>query len=68
MVAFSVPAAEHSTMTSWGRDNEIKAYENMLDQFPEGIVSVVSDSFNVFEACEKIWGGVLKMVLLRVNI
>ncbi len=33
MPAFSIPAAEHSTMTSWGRDNESKAYANMLEQF-----------------------------------
>jgi nicotinamide phosphoribosyltransferase len=60
MEGFSIPAAEHSTITAWGRENEAQAYENMLTQFPEGLVAVVSDSYNVYEACEKLWGGVLR--------
>ena len=59
MEGFSVPAAEHSTITSWGRENETEAYENMLTQFPSGIVAVVSDSYNVYEAAEKLWGEML---------
>ncbi len=59
MEGFSVPAAEHSTITSWGRENEALAYSNMLTQFPQGIVAVVSDSYNVYNACEKLWGEVL---------
>src|SRR5258708_38592329 len=60
MEGFSIPAAEHSTITAWGRENEAQAYENMLTQFPEGLVAVVSDSYNVYEACEKLWGEVLR--------
>jgi len=60
MEGFSIPAAEHSTITAWGRENEVRAYENMLTQFPEGLVAVVSDSYNVYEACEKLWGEMLK--------
>ena len=43
MAAFSIPAAEHSTITSWGRENEIHAFENMLTQFggPDKLVAVV---------------------------
>jgi nicotinamide phosphoribosyltransferase len=59
MEGFSVPAAEHSTITAWGRDREAQAYDNMLRQFPQGIVAVVSDSYNVYDACEKIWGELL---------
>lgn len=60
MEGFSIPAAEHSTITAWGREHEAQAYENMLTQFPDGLVAVVSDSYNVYEACEKLWGGVLR--------
>jgi nicotinamide phosphoribosyltransferase len=60
MEGFSIPAAEHSTITAWGRENEDKAYENMLTQFPQGLVAVVSDSYNVYEACEKLWGTLLR--------
>ena len=62
MPGFSIPAAEHSTMTSWGRDREAAAYENMLDSFAgEGrIVAVVSDSYDLDAAVADIWGGSLK--------
>ncbi len=59
MAGFSVPAAEHSTITSWGRDHEVDAFRNMVDQYgdgPPGVYAVVSDSFDIFEACEKLWG------------
>jgi len=59
MEGFSVPAAEHSTITSWGREHETQAYDNMLTRFPQGTVAVVSDSYNVYEACEKLWGQIL---------
>lgn len=67
MPGFSIPAAEHSTMTSWGRENEVAAMENMLDQYPEGLVACVSDSFNIYKACEVIWGGILKDKVLKRN-
>ncbi|MEE9413610.1 MAG: nicotinate phosphoribosyltransferase [Methylococcales bacterium] len=59
---FSIPAAEHSTITCWGRTNEGKAYANMLEQFagPEKIVAVVSDSYDLFAAIDKLWGGTLR--------
>ncbi|MDE1761908.1 MAG: nicotinate phosphoribosyltransferase [Candidatus Micrarchaeota archaeon] len=64
MAGFSIPAAEHSTITSWGRENEDKAMRNMLEQFPKGTVAVVSDSYNIFEACRSIWGGKLRNQIL----
>lgn len=61
---FSIPAAEHSTITSWGRKNEADACENMLTQFPSGLVAVVSDSYDIYEACKKIWGDKLREKVL----
>lgn len=52
----SVPASEHSTITAWGRENEVDAFRNMLDQYPQGIVSCVSDSYDIYRACEQYWG------------
>ena len=65
MEGFSIPAAEHSTIIAWGRDNELRAYDNMLTQFPTGLVAVVSDSYNVYEACEKLWGEMLHDKVLQ---
>lgn len=56
MAGYSIPAAEHSTQNSWGKEHEREAMENMLDQYPEGLVAVVSDSYDIFSACENIWG------------
>jgi nicotinamide phosphoribosyltransferase len=64
MPGFSLPAAEHSTITSWGRDHEVDAYRNMLTQFPTGLVAVVSDSYDIFNACAKIWGEQLRAEVL----
>lgn len=65
MAGFSVAAAEHSTITAWGPDGEEEAYANMFKQFgkPGKIVSVVSDSYDIFNACEKIWGESLKQTV-----
>ncbi len=62
MAGFSIPAAEHSTITAWGKDNETAAYENMLDQFsgPGKLVAVVSDSYDIWNAIDNIWGDELK--------
>jgi nicotinamide phosphoribosyltransferase len=62
MAGFSIPAMEHSTVTSWGRDNEVESYRNMLKQYGgEGkIFAAVSDSYNIYDAVAKLWGGELK--------
>jgi len=62
MPGFSIPAAEHSTMTAWGRAREEAAYANMLDRFDgEGaLVAVVSDSYDLDNAVERIWGDHLR--------
>jgi nicotinamide phosphoribosyltransferase len=62
MAGFSVPAAEHSSITTWGKKGELEAYRNMLTQFGGKfpIIAVVSDSYDIFNAVEKMWGGELK--------
>lgn len=67
MPGFSIPASEHSTITSWGREGELAAMENMLDQYPEGLVACVSDSFDIFKACSEYWGDALKEKVLNRN-
>ena len=65
MPGFSVPASEHSTMTSWGRENEVEAYRNMIAQYGDfPIYSVVSDSYDIFSAASDLWGGVLREEVL----
>jgi nicotinamide phosphoribosyltransferase len=67
MPSASVVATEHSTMTAWGRDHELDAYRNVLDEYPEGIVSIVVDSFDVYRAAEEMFGGILRDQVLARN-
>jgi nicotinamide phosphoribosyltransferase len=68
MAGFSIPAAEHSTITTWGktRDGETAAYANMVAKYgkPGTIFAVVSDSYDIYKACEEIWGGTLKQQVI----
>lgn len=67
IAGFSIPASEHSTMTSWTREYEKEAYENMLDSFPDGIIAIVLDSYNYFNAVENIIGKELKEKIISRN-
>ncbi|CAH3109914.1 unnamed protein product [Porites lobata] len=64
IAGFSIPAAEHSTITTWGKEGEKEAFQNMLEQFPTGLVACVSDSYNIWDACEKYWGEDLKQLVI----
>lgn len=66
MAGYSIPASEHSTITSWGRKREKDAYENMIVQFskPGSIFACVSDSYNIYDACDFIWGKQLKELIV----
>ena len=59
---YSIPAMEHSTVTSWGRENEVESYRNMLKQYgkPGQPVAFVSDSYDIFNAASKLWGEELR--------
>ncbi len=62
MPGFSIPAAEHSTITAWERKGEADAYANMLEQFGGAgkLVAVVSDSYDLDNAVSRLWGEQLR--------
>ena len=62
IVGFSIPAAEHSTVTAWGKDREVECYSHMIEKFdgPGKLFAVVSDSYDIYNAVSNIWGGNLK--------
>lgn len=64
-IMLSVPASEHSVMCSFGRDNELAAFEHMLDLYPEGIVSIVSDTFDVYKVLTEFCGTLKDKILAR---
>jgi len=65
IVGFSIPASEHSTITSWGRLGELNAYRNMLEVYPTGTIACVSDSFDIYNACWELWGTELRDQILN---
>ena len=83
IVGNSIPATEHSTMVSWTRERERDAYENLLgkdefrfikffiylliDMYPTGVIGCVSDSYNIYNACEHIWGEELHDKVMARN-
>ena len=64
MPGYSIPASEHSTITSWGRENEKAAYENMLAQFgkKDAMFACVSDSYDILEACN-MWASMREQIV-----
>ena len=67
MPGVSIPASEHSTITAWGSEHEADAYENILDNAPEGIVACVSDSYDIYNAVRNLWGGKLHDKVMQRN-
>lgn len=65
MAGFSIPAAEHSTIISWGRENESAAYQHILKNHTgkDKLVSIVCDSYNIWEALNDIFAGELKSLV-----
>lgn len=67
MPAYSIPASEHATLTSWlSCGGEEAAFENMIDQFGgDGkIYACVSDSYDIYHAVNVLWGQKLKQKIL----
>lgn len=51
-LGFSVPATEHSVMTSRGEDGEFAVVQQLLINYPNGILSVVADSYDIHRFVE----------------
>jgi len=62
MPAQNIPAAEHSTITSWGgRDSEARAFGEALSQYEDApLLSMVSDTYDYQNAVSKLWGQKLR--------
>jgi len=67
VVGFSIPASEHSTITSWGSENEVEAYKNMIEQFAgEGkIFACVSDSYDIYAAAGELWPSLKEQLVVK---
>lgn len=48
---YSVNATEHSVMCAGSKDSEIDTFRRLLNKFPKGILSVVSDTWDLWKVC-----------------
>lgn len=54
LVGGSVPATEHSVMCSGLKDNELDTFKRLITQiYPTGIISIVSDTWDLWKVCEE---------------
>jgi len=67
MAGFSIPASEHSTVTSWGREGEAEALKNMMTLFSgEGkLLAMVSDSYDIYNMARNIVGREFKDMIIN---
>lgn len=62
---FSVPATEHSVMSAGGKEDEIETFRRLLKTFPTGILSVVSDTWDLWNVCTNILPQLKDEILAR---
>lgn len=63
MIGCSVPATEHSVMCMGGQETELETYRRLIeDVYPEGIVSIVSDTWDYWKVLTE------TLLLLREKI
>lgn len=65
LIGASVPASEHSVMCSYGQEEEIQAFRHMLKTYPTGIVSIVSDTYNLWNVLENFTKVLHKDIISR---
>ena len=65
MPAFSVPATEHSVMTSLGKAGEHGLVANLLKQYPTGILSLVGDSYDIYSFTRMLGRSFYQRVMAR---
>jgi nicotinamide phosphoribosyltransferase len=66
-LAFSVAATEHSIMTSMGADGEEGVVDHLLNEYPDGILSVVADSYDIYNFVDNIVGKKFKDRIVARN-
>lgn len=54
VIGYSVPATEHSVMSAGGQESEKETFERLLKIYPTGIVSVVSDTWDLWNVLTNI--------------
>lgn len=66
LVGTSIPATEHSIACSYGKDNEFEYYRHIIeDVHPNGLVSLVSDTWSLWNVLTNIIPNLKDKILAR---
>lgn len=66
MIGGSVPATEHSVMSMGTKQNEIGTFQRLIsDIYPKGIVSIVSDTWNIWTVLSEYLPSLKEEILKR---
>jgi len=62
---YSVNATEHSVMCSGSKEGEKQTFQRLLKTFPTGILSIVSDTWDLWKVCTEILPSLKGEILAR---
>ncbi len=65
LIGASVPATEHSVMCMGTKESEINTFKRLLDLYPTGILSVVSDTWDLWKVCTEYLPLLKEQILAR---
>jgi nicotinamide phosphoribosyltransferase len=65
LIGGSVAATEHSVMCAGGKQGELETFNRLLDLYPTGIVSVVSDTWDLWKVLAEILPALKDKILAR---
>jgi nicotinamide phosphoribosyltransferase len=52
-VGCSVPASEHSVMSTETKEEELEVFRRLIKMYPSGVISLVSDTYDFFQVVTK---------------
>lgn len=65
LIAGSVPATEHAVMCAGGQEDEQQTFARLLQLYPTGILSVVSDTWDLWDVIGTILPALKEQILAR---
>ncbi len=66
LVGGSVPATEHAVMASFGKVDEIETFRHLITKvYPEGIVSIVSDTWDLWKVLTEYLPALKDIIMSR---
>ncbi len=66
LIGGSVAATEHSVMCSGNKDGELETFKRLITEvYPDGIISIVSDTWDLWKVCTSYLTSLKEIVLQR---